>query len=443
MTALLRRLWQVEGTVDRTTYIASGVIGFAVKFGVDWSIAHAFGKPWRLINYWSLSGARLEPGEVATLLLVALPFIWFGVTMTLLRARDANVPAATVVLFFVPIFNLLYFALLSVLPPSRTGHIAAAPPKTEATKAVESAVYSVLITAALGIAFGGITTWLFRSYGLMLFVGLPFVIGFVAAMLHGYRYPRSASQTFLVAGVALLFAGGGFLAFAWEGLICLLMAAPIAFAEAMLGAAFGYVVLRVRPRAYAACVPLAMPLLLILQPALPPLVAVHTSMEIAAPPAVVWRNVVSFADIHESPEWYFRTGIAYPLRANIRGTGVGAIRYCVFSTGPFVEPIKVWDAPRRLAFAVTHNPAPMDELSPYASIRPPHMDGFILSERGEFLLQSLPGGKTRVTGTTWYRNRMYPSAYWQIWSDAIIHRIHLRVLRHIRNISESSRPQVL
>src|SRR2546430_5741809 len=36
----------------------------------------------------------------------------------------------------------------------------------------------------------------------------------------------------------------------------------------------------------------------------------------------------------------------------------------VFSTGPFVEPIEVWDEPRLLKFGVTANPAPLDELTP-------------------------------------------------------------------------------
>jgi hypothetical protein len=40
-------------------------------------------------------------------------------------------------------------------------------------------------------------------------------------------------------------------------------------------------------------------------------------------------------------------------------------------------------------------------------------------------------------GTTWYTNRMWPAAYWSLWSDAIIHRIHGRVLRHIQQLAES------
>jgi hypothetical protein len=38
----------------------------------------------------------------------------------------------------------------------------------------------------------------------------------------------------------------------------------------------------------------------------------------------------------------------------------------------------------------------------------------------------------RLEGHTWYSIDMYPQAYWQMWSDHIIHAIHLRVLNHIR-----------
>jgi hypothetical protein len=37
-----------------------------------------------------------------------------------------------------------------------------------------------------------------------------------------------------------------------------------------------------------------------------------------------------------------------------------------------------------------------------------------------------------LEGTTWYTNKMRPAAYWQLWSDMAIHRIHLRVLDHIK-----------
>ena len=92
----------------------------------------------------------------------------------------------------------------------------------------------------------------------------------------------------------------------------------------------------------------------------------------------------------------------------------------------------MWDEPRLLKFGVTANPAPLDELTPYGHIDPLHLHGYFVSEKGQFLLTALPGGRTRVEGTTWYQHTMWPAAYWHLWSDYIIHRIHLRVLEHIR-----------
>jgi len=68
MRAFLRQLWLVEGTIGRVAYAGAGISAFAVKFGVDWSIARAFGGHWRLINYWHLAGANITPSEFAALL---------------------------------------------------------------------------------------------------------------------------------------------------------------------------------------------------------------------------------------------------------------------------------------------------------------------------------------------------------------------------------------
>ena len=132
---------------------------------------------------------------------------------------------------------------------------------------------------------------------------------------------------------------------------------------------------------------------------------------------------------------------AWPTRSapGSRGPASARVRRCEFSTGAFVEPIEVWDEPRLLRFAVTSNPAPMREWNPLFEIHPPHLDGFLVSKRGQFLLTPLPGGKTLLRGSTLYQHGLWPAAYWRLWSDPIIHRIHDRVLRHIKTLAESSR----
>ena len=176
----------------------------------------------------------------------------------------------------------------------------------------------------------------------------------------------------------------------------------------------------------------------VLPPALP-LLEVKSSVVVNAPPEKVWQNVVSFSELPPPEELIFKLGVAYPIRAEINGHGPGALRYCQFSTGPFVEPIEVWDAPRLLRFSVTHNPEPMEEWTPYRSVHPPHLEGFLESKGGQFRLVPLAEGRTLLEGTTWYHHHMWPAGYWQVWSDSIIHQIHLRVLNHVKKLSETNR----
>ena len=162
----------------------------------------------------------------------------------------------------------------------------------------------------------------------------------------------------------------------------------------------------------------------------------RSSIEIDAPPDVVWRNVIAFPPLPAPSELVFRAGVAYPVRAEITGQGAGAVRRCVFSTGAFVEPITRWEPGRRLSFDVDSQPRPMHEWSPYADVAPPHLDGYFRSRRGEFRLVALPGGRTRLEGSTWYEMKIQPAGYWVLYGDWIIGRIHGRVLGHIKRVAE-------
>jgi hypothetical protein len=79
----------------------------------------------------------------------------------------------------------------------------------------------------------------------------------------------------------------------------------------------------------------------------------------------------------------------------------------------------------------------MTEWSLYSSIAPPHLDGYFRSRRGEFRLVLLPDGRTRLEGSTWYEMRLYPAAYWVLFGDALVARIHAGVLTHVKRVSEA------
>ena len=181
------------------------------------------------------------------------------------------------------------------------------------------------------------------------------------------------------------------------------------------------------------------PLLVLAEPRTPPpLQEVLTVVDIAASPQTVWRNVITFPDLPPPSERLFRIGVAAPLRARLDGAGVGAIRYCDFTTGSFVEPITAWEENRLLRFDITAQAPPMREWSPYRDVNPPHLDGYFRATRGEFRLLPLARGRTRLEGRTWYEVEMSPQPYWKLYSDWIVRTIHLRVLEHIKRLAENS-----
>lgn len=300
--------------------------------------------------------------------------------------------------------------------------------------------------AASSVAIGAAAFWVavktFASYGWALFLVTPFVMGFVAAGVLNARHRRSAADTHFAAQLGVVLTGIGFVAVAFEGVLCVIMAYPLAAGLAALGCILGRFCTRTTDLRWAH---------LVLIGALAPLLAgvegegrraplreVATSVEIDAPPGVVWEHVVSFSDLPPPSRWIFRTGIAYPQRASLVGSGVGAVRYCEFSTGAFVEPITRWEEPHRLSFDVVAQPPSMEEWSPYRELDAPHLTAGMRSERGEFRLVPLADGRTRLEGSTWYRLELYPRVYWTLWSDWLIHTIHLRVLEHIAAEAESA-----
>jgi hypothetical protein len=346
----------------------------------------------------------------------------------------------------VPVINLIFFIVLCLLQAKQP--TSSLPDKSSwmswlPTSAVGSALDSMVIVGLAGMGLAYFSTEALRNYGWGLFVALPFAMGLVSVLIYAGPKKRSFGSCMLVAILPILFAGLCLFVMAAEGAICLIMAAPIGLVLALFGGIVGYIIVGNRG---APINPDVMMLVLVSVPftmgmekradEAPPLLSVTTSVVINAPPEEVWPNVVSFSPIPLQRDWILHTGVAYPTQARIVGTGVGAVRHCIFTTGEFIEPIEVWDEPRRLRFSVADQPEPMEELSPYPHLKTPHLHGYLQSHEGELRLTALPGGKTLLEGTTWYTDRIWPSQYWQAWSDLMIHHIHLRVLNHIKNLSE-------
>jgi uncharacterized protein DUF805 len=465
----LRDLWTWEGTIDRGAYASIGLIGFAIKHNLDrlvaWSVFH---RPWSILDYWRpLRGAN-GIGTVShpdftfllTLVVMSLPFVWIGVVQTLRRLRSIGVPGWLVVFFFVPYFNLLFFLVLCVLPArptvddasSRYGYgsnemLSNYLPKN----ALGSATVGIAMTAIIGAGFAALSIGLLSQYGWGLFIGVPFCLGLFSVLVYGYHSPRSYGSCIAISCLSVVVAGALLLALAVEGVFCIAMAVPIVCPLAMIGGTIGYFIQRrtgalaAAPGAYLIVLVIA-PLIMGAEafgPQVPPNYEVRTQMEIAAPPSVVWQRLVTFPTLPPPHEWPFRLGIAFPIRSELHGVGIGAQRECQFSSGQFAEPIVGWEENRRLRFTIAAAPLLMEEWSPWGHISTRHIDEhYFRAHDAEFTLSTLGNGNTLLTGVSRYENRMWPSAYWRLWTDAIVHDIHLRVFRFVKETSEADRSRL-
>lgn len=442
-----RSPFAVSGRVGRGAYVAWGLGLMALKYAVDAVLVYATAgvvmSPLRYLApllSWRLELLADAPDWVPWAMAVwSLPFAWVGAAMSARRARDAGLPALVGLGFFLPFANLLLISALAAVPPRAPSALAT--PTLD--RAARSALLAVGLGAGLSLGMVALSTLLAGAYGAALFVGCPALMGAVAGYAFNRGAPRGLLPTLALSQLTTAAALSMVLLFALDGLICISMAAPLFALLSAGGALLGRALAEAGPQAGARGLSaplLAWPLLLVAEPAPGPAAvhAVATTVEVDAPPEAVWAVVIAFPEIpaEQLPDWYFRLGVAWPQRAHIEGEGVGAVRRCAFSTGDFIEPVTVWEPGHRLAFDVIESPPTMDELSPWGEVAAPHLAAHILSSRrGEFLLEPLPNGRTRLTGTTWYTFDMAPAWYWTLWSDAILHAVHLRVLEHVGRVA--------
>jgi len=302
---------------------------------------------------------------------------------------------------------------------------------------------TLLLPATLGFVMVLIGLRSREPYGHLVVWVTPFLCGmgsgFASVVLipkrgFGFRLLLSALSACATL-TALLLVGA-------DGAICLAILAPVAIGSAIFGALFGILIAELvlpdaRRQAWLLVASVGVVIALMFAP--PGRATGHrtvrTELIIDAPIERVWDAVIAFSPIEAEPAWFFRLGIAYPTHAQIDGEGVGAVRTCHFSTGAFVEPITVWDPPAELSFDVVQQPRPMNEISLW-QIHPEHLDSAVRSRRGQFLLEPLSDGRTRLIGTTWIEIFPDPEFYFGAITEYLVHRIHERVLRHIQASAE-------
>ncbi|HSI14575.1 MAG TPA: SRPBCC family protein [Chthoniobacter sp.] len=258
---------------------------------------------------------------------------------------------------------------------------------------------------------------------------VPFTIGLVAAWVWrplALRIGEAMLHSLSCTVGGLLAASIAF----HEGIVCLLIVSPALYLGIAAGVLAGRSLFRRKDQDgmnfYLA------PLLLLAVAAEPQLRAPHTGVvtdeiRIAAPPAKVWPHVLAFPEIREAPDyWLFRVGLPYPVDTTNGGNFVDADRACRFSGGAvFKEKVAELVPEKRLTFDIVEVP------------QDPELIGHLDAHRGQFELRDNGDGTTTLIGRTWYSLRVRPAFYFDWWTHDIFRAVHLRVMRHIQQLSES------
>lgn len=476
-----RRWFRIDGPVSRSDYAMLGwtlaIAKYAIELGFVVWLTGQFYTPLEFLNPWLNSKAGFldqTSGLAMAWFAFTIPFVLIAVSMSIRRAADVGWSPWWGMAILVPLLNYVVMFVLSLassreekaaeealiakrqsesrFQPPRLGDAndRTLPPAYQSDEGVLSAFYTALaLGVLLQVVVGMTSVWVFNEYGLILFFTTPFFAGAVSGAVFNASHRRSVGLLCLLIVVMNIGSYIAMLCVGLDGAICLFMAfpllGPLSFFGGLAGRAIASANLRNR-REHRGMIGsmILLPLALLLEPfdQHRELHRVDTTVVINAGTTDVWEQVIAFPEIEEEPAWFFKAGIAAPIRARIEGTGVGACRYCEFTTGPFVEPITAWDEPAnnldlgRLAFDVQSQPLPMEEWTPFSGLHPPHLDDGFVSRRGQFVLEPLGETQTRLTGTTWYDIDVRPRMYWRIWATPTIHAIHERVLGHIRRQCE-------
>jgi len=319
-----------------------------------------------------------------------------------------------------------------------------------------------LLGLAVGVVYGLVCRLLFNSKGnpseglddgLLAIMSLSFI--FLVPMALGFlvvwfsetqkSWARRVFRPWL-AGLAFMAAA---IAFHLEGLICVTLWLPLVWFMASLGGVLAGVLRDARASdgskrlcvAAVALLPFAAGPLESLRERETEIRTAHTSIEIAASPAQVWRQIRSVPRITEAehgPSWSHRLGFPRPTEAVLEGTGVGSVRYARFEGDVlFVEKVTEWEENKRLSFSIaadTKNipPTTFDE---HVTIGGPYFDVL----HGTYWIEAL--GPDRVvlhlssdqrlsTGFNFY------SQWWTVW---LMNDLQSYILRIIKARAERDR----
>jgi len=451
---MLSLLW-IEGRTGPATYFKWSLAWLLSQYLAGYLMLKALGSPTALnsimlhvfvmpLRYVGQAMQGPRSPLITPLLTAAFLYqiitAWALAALALRRARDAGANEWCATAAFVPPLQPLLVLVLTLLHSSgaqTAPHQATPAPRARVTiDAFKGACAGIGLTL-LAVAM---STLVFGVYGTGLFVLSPVIICAVTAYVGNRRGDIGAKATWALVKSASALGGLALLTFALEGLICIIVIAPLWLAGSVIGGIIGRAIALAshRPPRDTAVALVLLPLVYGLEAAFPGSVTFenHVSIDIDAPRPAIWRAITAMGRVEERPGQLFRWGLAHPLSGRLLGAGVGAKRYGQFSTGTAIERITNYTPNHRLAFVVLNDVPTVRELSPYDHVYAPHAVGYFRTLLASFELEDRGGQATRLTLKSTHLLRLEPSLYWLPIVNWVVEENKTRVLRHIRVLAE-------
>lgn len=430
------------GPLHRLAYLAASIALIASQNLVAGLAGAAYANGRSLdLEFWltPLSSTLEIPGLPviwgAAILGYCLLIAWLLGLLSFKFSQRTNRGLLLAVLSVVPVVQVAAIALNACLPSKDTPEDGMQE-RRHASKSVALGLLAGVAVIVFAVLISAVT---FGAYGWGLFVMTPFVVGTTTGYLINSEADLGLSPTMKFAIASASLGSLALVVLALEGIVCIVLAAPLAIPFVMLGAALGRSLAIARHNRRSPLASIAfLPMIFMLEAAIPsetPIVT-HYDITIAAPADKVWQELTSPQPIGVVPGLPAFAGLAYPIGGKLEGEGMGAKRVGIFSTGTATEIVTQWEPNRVLAFRVEDQPPSMEEMSPYRRVHAPHVEGYFVTGETRFELTPIAADRTLLRISSDHRLRIDPVPYWEPIARWAVRQNVGRVLEDIKEKSE-------
>ncbi|WBS02804.1 hypothetical protein OU994_00415 [Pseudoduganella sp. SL102] len=273
----------------------------------------------------------------------------------------------------------------------------------------------------------------------------PFCVGAIAVFMTDQEQPLAVRRALRVSAQAMMVFMLAMIVLVLEGVICVVLVAPVFLAAAMVGGAVARLFIlhgntsRGTISAFAILPLLVGPLEGTLDTVQSEQVIVD-SIRIAAPPEIVFDQLAQVRDIRPDElgfSFLHLIGLPRPVAADMHGEGSGTVRVSRWEKNVrFEEVITTWNRPYAMhyRFHIPPGSIPRDALDRHVEMGGEY---FTVIDGGYDLARTSDGG-TLLTLRTRFANRSQLKLYGNLWGKMVLHDFHGSILGLMRSRAEAA-----